>query len=300
MRRDVTMFRISILFIVILLPFVSQATVRVVTTLPDLADITNAIGGERVNVDNIVRGDQNPHFIEVKPSYMMKVKRADIFIMVGMELELWALQIIDGSRNDRLDIVDLSTTDIEKLEVPTRVDRSQGDVHRFGNPHYWLDPRNIPLIAEAILHALVKAAPDDEPYFRENMAAYLATLETKIAQWEELIAPLAGAKIITFHSSWSYFARWLNITVSDQVEPKPGIPPSPSHTAELIDLVNEGEIRAIVVAPFYDLSAPAKIAQETTARVVILSTSVGGVNGTDNYMSMMDYNVRALYEAIQR
>ena len=294
------MFRINILFIFILLPIVSQATVRVVTTLPDLADITHTIGGERVLVDYIVRGDQNPHFIEVKPSYMMKVKRADIFIMVGMELELWALQIIDGSRNDQLDIVDLSTTNIEKLEVPTRVDRSQGDVHRFGNPHYWLDPRNIPLIAEAVLRALVKAAPDDESYFRENMAAYLATLDKKIAQWEALLAPLAGAKIITFHSSWSYFAHWLDITVSDQVEPKPGIPPSPSHTADLIDLVNEGEIRAIVVAPFYDLSAPQKIAEETTARVVILSTSVGGVDGTDDYISMMDYNVMALYEAIHQ
>jgi len=294
------MYRTGILFISVLLPFVSQATVHVVTTLPDLADITQAIGGERVDVDYIVRGDQNPHFIEVKPSYMMKLKRADIFIMVGMEFELWAPQIIDGSRNDQLDVLDLSTAGIEKLEIPTRVDRSLGDVHRFGNPHYWLDPRNIHLIADAILHALIRVAPDDEPSFRENMAAYLATLDTKIAQWEELMEPLAGAKIITFHKSWSYFARWLAITVSDQVEPKPGIPPSPSHTAELMDLVNEGEIRAIVVAPFYDLSAPEKISEETTAPVVILSTSVGGVDGPDNYISMMDYNVKALYEALQQ
>jgi ABC-type Zn uptake system ZnuABC Zn-binding protein ZnuA len=294
------MFRICIFFISIVLPLVSQATVRVVTTLPDLADITQAIGGERVTVDYIVRGDQNPHFIEVKPSYMMKLKRADIFIMVGMELELWAPQIIDGSRNDQLHIVDLSTAGIEKLEVPTRVDRSQGDVHRFGNPHYWLDPRNIHLIADAILRALIGAAPDDEPYFRENMAAYLAALDTRIAQWEELMEPLAGAKIITFHRSWSYFVRWLDITVSDQVEPKPGIPPSPSHTAELIDLVKEGGISAIVVAPFYDLSAPEKISAETSARVVILSTSAGGVDGSDTYISMMDNNVKSLYEALQQ
>ncbi len=294
------MLRLGMLFIFTLLPLLSHATVRVVTTLPDLADIAKAIGGERVEVDYIVRGDQNPHFIEVKPSYMMKLKRADVFIMVGMELELWAPQIIDGSRNDQLDILDLSTTGIEKLEVPTKVDRSQGDIHRFGNPHYWLDPRNIHLLADAILHALVRAAPDDEPYFRENMAAYLTALDTKIAQWEELMKPLAGAKIITFHRSWSYFVRWLGIAVADQVEPKPGIPPSPSHTAELIDLVNEGEIRAIVVAPFYDLSAPKKISEETAARVIILSTSVGGVNGTDTYVSMMDYNVKTLYEALRQ
>lgn len=293
------MIRISLLFISLLLPILSPAAVRVVTTLPDLADIAQAIGGERIEVDHIVRGDQNPHFIEVKPSYMMKLKRADIFIMVGMELELWAPQIIDGSRNDRLEVLDLSTIGVEKLEVPTRVDRSQGDVHRFGNPHYWLDPRNIRPIANAILRSLVRAAPDEEPFFRKNMAAYLATLDTKIVEWEELMRPLAGANIITFHRSWSYFARWLGIIVSDQVEPKPGIPPSPTHTAELIDLVKEGKIRAIVVAPFYDLTAPEKISAETQARVIVLPTSVGGVSGTDTYISMMDHNVKTLYEALQ-
>jgi len=293
------MIRISLLFISLLLPILSPAAVRVVTTLPDLADIAQAIGGERIEVDHIVRGDQNPHFIEVKPSYMMKLKRADIFIMVGMELELWAPQIIDGSRNDRLEVLDLSTIGVEKLEVPTRVDRSQGDVHRFGNPHYWLDPRNIRPIANAILRSLVRAAPDEEPFFRKNMAAYLATLDTKIVEWEELMRPLAGANIITFHRSWSYFARWLGIIVSDQVEPKPGIPPSPTHTAELIDLVKEGKIRAIVVAPFYDLTAPEKISAETQAQVIVLPTSVGGVSGTDTYISMMDHNVKTLYEALQ-
>jgi ABC-type Zn uptake system ZnuABC Zn-binding protein ZnuA len=294
------MFRINTLLILLLLPVLSQAKVRIVTTLPDLADITQAIGGERVEVDYIVRGDQNPHFIEVKPSYMMKLKRADIFIIVGMELELWAPQIVDGSRNDQLEVLDLSSAAIEKLEVPTRVDRSQGDIHRFGNPHYWLDPRNIHLIAEEVLHALTRAAPDDEPYFRENMLAYLEALDTKIAQWEELMGTAAGSKVITFHRSWSYFAAWLNISVAEQVEPKPGIPPSPSHTAKLIDLVNEGEIKAIVVAPFYDLSAPEKISEETAARVIVLSTSVGGLDGTDTYISMMEYNIRTLHEALQR
>jgi ABC-type Zn uptake system ZnuABC Zn-binding protein ZnuA len=294
------MFRINTLLILLLLPVLSQAKVRIVTTLPDLADITQAIGGERVEVDYIVRGDQNPHFIEVKPSYMMKLKRADIFVIIGMELELWAPQIVDGSRNDQLHVLDLSSAAIEKLEVPTRVDRSQGDIHRFGNPHYWLDPRNIHLIAEEVLLALTRAAPDDEPYFRENMLAYLEALDAKIAQWEELMGPAAGSKVITFHRSWSYFAAWLNISVAEQVEPKPGIPPSPSHTAELIDLVNEGEIKAIVVAPFYDLSAPEKISEETAARVIVLSTSVGGLDGTDTYISMMDYNIRTLHEALQR
>jgi len=273
----------------------ARATVRVVTTLTDLADLVGQIGGDRVEVDYIVRGDQNPHFIEVKPSYMMKLKRADLFVMIGMELELWAPQLIDGSRNAQLQVLDLSTAIAEKLEVPTtRVDRSQGDVHRFGNPHYWLDPRNVPAMLEVLLQELIRIAPEDEALFRANRDRYLEELRASVARWESLMKPFAGGKIITFHRSWSYFARWLSLTVVDQVEPKPGIPPSPSHTAALIDLVRTGSIRAIVVEPFYDLSAPERIARETGTTIVRLSTSVGGVDEAVDYRSLMEYNVTTL------
>jgi len=279
----------------------SPATVRVVTTLTDLADFVRQIGGERVEVDYIVRGDQNPHFIEVKPSYMMKLKRADLFVMIGMELELWAPQLIDGSRNDRLQVVDVSTAIAEKLEVPTtRVDKSQGDVHRFGNPHYWLDPRNVPSMLEVILQALVHAAPDDEAYFRTNRDRYLERLRPATARWEALMQPYAGEKIITFHRSWTYFARWLGLTVADQVEPKPGIPPSPSHTADLIELVRTGNIRAIVVEPFYDLSAPERIARETGTPILRLATSVGGVDEAVDYLALMEYNVTTLAACLKQ
>jgi len=284
------------IFLFILFSFfsIAAAKVRVVTTLADLADFTRQIGGNRVQVDFIVRGDQNPHFVEVKPSYMLKLKSADIFFMIGMELEMWAPQIIDGSRNTKLTVVDLSKN-IRKMEVPGRVDASQGDVHRFGNPHYWLDPRNVRPMLEEMLAAISKVSPTDEPYFRANAAAYLKKLDGKIAAWENRMKPFAESRVITFHKSWPYFANWLRLVVADQVEPKPGIPPSPSHTAELIALVRQGGIKAIIVEPFYDASAAAQIARSTNAKVIRLTTSVGGVpqSGKD-YITMMDYNIATL------
>ncbi len=276
----------------------ATATVRVVTSLPDLADITRKIGGEKVSVEYIVRGDQNPHFIEVKPSYMMKLRSADLFFTVGMELELWAPQLVDGSRNAALRVVDLSGP-IQKLEVPARVDASQGDVHRFGNPHYWMDPRNMRAICGEIVDALAQVAPADEKYFRANAEGWLRTLDGKIAEWEGIMKPLAGAKVITYHKSWSYFARWLGVIVADQVEPKPGIAPTPSHTAELITAMRQQGIKVIIVEPCYDLSAPETLARATGATILRLPTSVGGVPQATDYLSMIDYNVKTLAAALR-
>ena len=277
---------------------IAQGTIKVVTTLPDLADFTRQVGGDRVTVDNIVRGDQNPHFVEVKPSYMMKLKSADLFFMIGMDLEMWAPQIIDGSRNTKLEVVDLSKR-ISKLEIPAALDASKGDVHRYGNPHYWLDPRNIRIVVEDIVAVLSRVSPGDEPYFRANGEAYLKRLDAKIAQWSATMKPFAGSKLIAFHTSWTYFAAWLGLTVADQVEPKPGISPSPAHTAELISLVRRSGIKVLVVEPFYDLSAPNQISRSTGAKVIRLSTSVGGVPGAGDYITLMDSNISTLAGALR-
>lgn len=292
------MKRIILIGLISLLAGVSSAAVRVVTSLPDLADFVKQIGGDRVKVDCIARGDQNPHFIEVKPSYMMKLKSADVFLTIGMELELWAQQLVDGSRNSSLDVVDLSRG-IDKLEVPTRLDASQGDVHRFGNPHYWLDPRNVRVIVGEIVSALAKVSPSDQKFFEANADAYVHTLEGRIAEWQELMRPFAGSKIVTFHKSWSYFANWLGLDVVDQVEPKPGIPPSPSHTAELINKIRQSKIKAIVVEPFYDTSAPEQLARSTGAKVLSLATSVGGVQEATSYIALIDFDVKTLAAALR-
>jgi len=271
----------------------ASATIRVVTSLPDLADFARQIGGDKVKVDFIVRGDQDPHFVEVKPSYMMKLKSADIFFTVGMELELWASQLVDGSRNANLNVVDLSRG-IQKLEVPGVVNASLGDVHRFGNPHYWLDPRNVRVIVNEMIEAYAKVSPGDEAFFRSNADAYLKKLDGKIAQWEQVMKPFAGSKIITFHKSWSYFANWLGLQIVAQVEPLPGIAPTPSHTTELIQLCRQGSIKAIIVEPFYDMSAPEQIARSTNAKVLQLPTSVGGVDEAKDYISLLDYDTNTL------
>lgn len=271
----------------------SEAAIKVVTSLPDLADLTKQVGGDRVSVDYIVRGDQNPHFVEVKPSYMMKLKSADLFLTIGMDLEMWAPQIIDGSRNASLTVVDLSRG-VKKLEIPANVDASQGDVHRFGNPHYWLDPRNVRPMMDEIVGALTKVSPSDEKTFRANADAYLQKLSVKIQEWEAAMKPFAGRKIITFHRSWSYFAGWLGLEIAGEVEPKPGIAPSPNHSAELITLVRSSGIKAILVEPFYDLSAPGQIARATGAKVAVLPTSSGSNDQTHDYISLIDYDVKTL------
>lgn len=286
------------LSLIVLCACAAHTEVNVVTTLPDLADLTKQIGGEKVQVDYIVRGNQNPHFVDVKPSYMLKLKSADVFLMIGMELELWAQQLIDGSRNDRLMVVDLSRP-IQKLEVPLKVDASQGDVHRFGNPHYWLDPRNVRVMMEEIVASLAKVSPADEQFFRTTAEQYLKRLDAKIAEWEATMKPYNGTKLITFHKSWTYFAAWLGLDVVDQVEPKPGIQPSPSHTVELIRKVREGGIKAIIVEPFYDTSAPEQIARATDVKVLRLATSVGGVEQAKDYISLMDYNIATLAAALR-
>ncbi len=283
---------------VMALPFHALSAIRVVTTLPEFADFTREIGKDKVQVDAIIRGDQNPHFVEVKPSYMMKLKSANLLFMVGMDLEMWVPQIVDGSRNSSLVVVDLSR-DIQKLEVPSRVDASQGDVHRYGNPHYWLDPRNVRTIVGEIVNALVSVSPGDEAFFRANAEAYVKTVEARSAEWAQMMKPFSGSKIITFHKSWSYFANWLGLDVVDQIEPKPGIVPTPSHTADLIALVRRGGIKAIVVEPFYDLSAPDQIARASGAKVLVLPTSIGAVDGTNDYLSLMDYDVRTLAAALR-
>jgi ABC-type Zn uptake system ZnuABC Zn-binding protein ZnuA len=287
-----------LLFPILISSMAGSPAVKVVTSLPELADLARQVGGEKVTVDFIVRGDQNPHFVEVKPSYMMKLKSADVFLTIGMDLELWAPQIVEGSRNASLDVVDLSKS-IVKLEIPAKTDASQGDVHKYGNPHYWLDPRNVRSMLNEIAAALARVSPGDEAAFRANGEAYAKKLDAKISAWEATMKPYAGRKVVTFHRSWSYFAAWLGLEVAAQVEPNPGIAPSPGHTAELIQLIRASGIKAIIVEPFYDMAAPEQIGRSTGAKVLALPTSIGGGGVAPDYIGLMEFDVNALAAALK-
>ena len=291
-------FRHILFLLFVTMPVFGSPPIKVVTSTSDLAEFAKIIGGTKVEVSAIVKGPQNPHYIDVKPSYMMKLRSADLFLIVGMRLEIWAQQLIDGSRNPNLLVVDCSRT-VAKLEVPSgRIDASEGDVHPLGNPHYWLDPSNVRLMLEEIVAALAHVAPSDESWFRQNMTNYLAQLDVRMADWKRRLTPFQGTPLVTYHSSFSYLMNRFGLVVAGHVEPKPGIPPTPSHTAALVKMIRDQKIGVIGVEQFFEESVPTRIAETTGAHVVRLCTSVGGREGADTYLDLIEYNVAALSAAL--
>ena len=226
----------------------AESQIRVVTTTSDLESITEFVGGDRVKVASITTGYQDPHFVEIRPSYMIKVREADLFIRIGLELELaWESLIIEGSRNPKIKVGSLGHLDasegIERLEVPTKkIDRSMGDIHPFGNPHYWLDPLNAKIMANNIARKLGEISPEDEDYFMQNAAQFNRKIDEKMKEWDQKISPYKGNKIVTYHKSWPYFARRFGLIMGEYLEPKPGIPPSSRHILEVIEKMRSGNL----------------------------------------------------------
>lgn len=264
------------------------ADIKAVTTTTVIYDIVKEIGKEKVQADYLCRGDQDPHFLEVMPKYMVKLRNADLFFKIGMGLELWAQQLIDGSRNEKLKVIDLSN-DIRKKEVPAgKIDASLGDVHPYGNPHYWLDPANALIMANEIYTALSNQSPKDEPFFKKNLDDYSARLKTKIDEWTKKMEPLKGKSIVFFHASWIYFAERYGLKIAGYVEPKPGIAPTPSHNAELYKIIKSNNVRYIMMENFYSDNAPNQIANATGVKVIKVPTAVYGIQGVNSYIQMMD------------
>jgi ABC-type Zn uptake system ZnuABC Zn-binding protein ZnuA len=275
----------------------AAAKIKVVTSTTDLASITQSIGGDAVEVTSIARGTSDPHFVEVLPSYMVRVQKAQVYLKLGMDIDRWAAPIIDGSRNGKLVIVDCSKN-IQPLEVPTgKVDASMGDVHTRGNPHYWLDPDNGAIIAETIADALTSVDPGHAAGYAANLERFRAELGARKAGWAESAAPLAKMRMVTYHNSWPYFSRAFGVVVVDFVEPLPGIEPTPSHTAQVIDVIKAQDIRVIGVEPYFSKRTPETIARATGAEVVDLPPSVGGAPGADDYFSLFDVLIERLTAA---
>jgi zinc/manganese transport system substrate-binding protein len=292
--------RNKIIFAVLIMIFsaiAANAAINVVTSTADLKSIAEYVGGDRVSVQSIASGKANPHFVEVLPSYMVMVARADIYFKIGLELDFWAQPIIDGSRNGKLIIIDCSQG-VEPMEKPTaKVDASMGDVHPQGNPHYWLDPNNASIIAGNIARGLIQVDPSGKAAYESNLVKFNAQLQSRMELWQELTKPLKGLEIITYHNSWPYFSRAFGITVAGFVEPKPGIEPTPAHTAELIEMVKSRGIKIIGKEPYFSDKSPKVIASATGAEVVNLPPSVGGDPQAVDYFTLIDTIIAKLLAA---
>ena len=278
--------------------------VRVVTTLTDLRALTEAVGGDLVEVDSLARGNQNPHDLEVRPSLMVKVRRADLLVINGLEGDAWVEAVVRGASNPRVlpgapGRIDASEG-VMVLEVPkTRVDRSMGDVHPLGNPHYSLDPGMAPLITTNILNGLVRAAPQHRAAFERNRQAFLSLLEPALARWTAALAPVRGARVVVEHGIFTYLLARFGLVQAATIEERPGIPATPTHVAKLIQQIKEERIKAILTVPWGDRKLAARIGDEAGARVVALAPAVGGLKGADTYLSTVDYNVTALATALK-
>lgn len=274
--------------------------IRVVTAIPDFAVIAEAIGGGEVKAESIIVGNRDVHAVELLPSFFVKLRRAHVYVKVGMELDLWSQQLIDGSRNARLVVVDVSQG-ITPLEVPTfKVDPSHGDLHRFGNPHYWLDPGNTRPMVEAILAGLVTAAPDRADRFRANADAYLAFFEQAATRWEERLAPYRGTKLVSFHRSWPYFGARYGFEFVGELEPKPGVPPTPTHIAAVQQLLRSGGADAILMESYFDDRLPLMLARTTGVPLVKVPILVGAEPAAATREAMFDLIVDRLLGALQR
>ena len=278
--------------------------IRVVTTIPDLKSLAEAVGGSLVEVDSLTRGTQNLHEAEIRPSMMQKLRRAQLLIENGADLDSWADVAVLGANNPEIIRGAAGRIDVSRgiplLEVPaTRVDRSMGDVHPLGNPHFSLDPGLAPTITQTILDGLARLAPDHRAAFERNRRDFLARLDGEMARWTKLMEPVKGAKVVVFHPDFIYFVNRFGLVQAATVEDRPGIPPSPQHLVRLIRQIKDEKIRLILVEPWSDVKLATRVAQEAGARAIVFAPAVGAVKGADNYIAAIDYNVRTLAEALR-
>ena len=285
----------------------AQSTLRVVTSTEDLASITREVGGDRVDVVALAKGYQDPHFVDPKPSFILAMNRADLYIAVGRDLELgWLPPLVASSRNAKVQpsasgYLDASRN-VHILEIPTgQITRAMGDVHPLGNPHYWLEPGNGRLIAEAIRNKLIELSPADAASFSQRYDDFDRRLAAAETRWDAVMAPFKGAKLVTYHRSWPNFMERFGLEVVGYVEPKPGIPPSPLHTIQLIDEMKRDGVSLIVVEPYFNLRTPEAIVNQLTGgQVVVLAPSVGGVDEATDYIQLFEYNVNLLAGALRQ
>lgn len=332
MNRFKLLFYLTVAMTVFAAPATAKK-IRIVTTTTDIQSITALIGGEYVTVNSISNGKQDPHFIEARPSYMIQLRRADLFIRIGLELERgWEKLVLEGSRNGKIQIgssghLDLSQN-IDLLDVPTgAIDRSMGDVHPFGNPHYWLDPYNGRQMAATIAEKLAEMDRDHAAEYRANAeffahridvamfgakaveeqdpeSLWQSQLAGELAStgegWHTILLGHRGTQLVTYHRSWTYFLHRFGLVSIGELESKPGISPSPGHLRTLIATMKAAQVPIIIVASFKSNKASNLVAQKTGAIVVKVPYSTHGNEIASDYIEMIDQVVRETASALNR
>lgn len=283
----------------------AAAQLKVVTSTSDLADIASEVGGNKVTVRHIGEGYQDPHFIEAKPSFVLQLRNADVWAFVGLDLEVgWMPLLLDGARNPKVrpggsGYVDVSRA-IPLLDVPQgAVDRSQGDVHARGNPHYWLDPENGRRIARLFRMKFTQLDPKNASAYDANTKAFEAKLAAAERAWQPQLAAIRGKPVVAWHTSWRYLANYTKMNIVGFMEPKPGVPPSPSHLAGLIATIKRTGAKVIIMEPFYSRKTADFVAGKTGIKVLLLPPSVGGEKGITDYVQLLKSDIAKLAAAVQ-
>ena len=281
----------------------AASKLNVVTSTEDLAAIGREIGGDHIAIDSIAKGYQDPHFVEPKPSFLLKLQKADLLAVVGLQLEIgWLPPLITQSGNSKIQVGNKGYLDVstycEVLELPTGVvTRADGDVHPLGNPHYWLDPENGRRIARAFKDKFSEMQPADAAYFDQHLKDFEQRLTEAEKRWDAQMAPFRDRKVVTYHRSFPNFAKRFGLNIVDYVEPKPGIPPTPSHTLELINRMKQENIKLILVEPYFDMKTPNSVAQQVGGTAIVLLPSVGGEKQVQTYFQLFDYDINLLISA---
>ena len=277
----------------------AAAQIRVVATTPDLASVAREIGGDKVSVVALAKPTEDPHYVDAKPSHIVTLNRADALIEGGAELELgWLPPLLENSRNSKISAGApgriVASDGVKMLEIPTSFDRSKGDVHSLGNPHFMIDPVTVRIVARNIASHFAQIDPKNAATYNGNLSRFNSKLDAKYAEWQKQLAPYRGARIVTYHKDFVYFADRFGLNIVDELEPKPGIAPSPAHLAQVIGKMKAGNAKVILVQPFQNRKTAETVARQTGATVLDTPEQPGAASNSNTYFDMMDNLVRTL------
>ena len=287
------------LIAVTMLTATANAKLNVVSTLPDLAALAREIGGDKVDVTAMAKPTEDPHFVDARPSFVVQLRTADVLIDGGAELEIgWLPPLLQNARNAKLDVGKpgrvQASEGIRLMNVPANVTRAAGDVHALGNPHFMVDPIIAKAVAQHIARSFSALDAPNAAFYEANSKKFEATINAKLQEWGTALLPFKGQKVVAYHDSWPYFAHRFGVDIDIFLEPKPGIPPSPSHLAEVIAQIKAQKVKAIIVEPFHDRKIAEKVASSTGAKVVEFAQYPGAFSGTESYVKLMDTLVSRL------